>query len=307
MNTNFQSDPAKINERIRYQAEQHPLVQRKGFKTVEDYCNHLMYQKAYEVLFSRVSGKLVLDLGCNDGFGSSLLASRAGEVVGVDVSAKSLKEAAAQYGSRSLHFMPVDGISLPFRDATFDFVVSFQVIEHISDYDAYLSEIRRVLRPGGSAVFTTPNAKIRLDPGMRPWNALHVKEFAASELEALLRKWFPSVTLSGLFGTPDIYKIEFDRVQAHLAKARRANTRMVPPGWVIRAAAIDAVKRILPDSIVENLRATARRSHVDVSNDREETGAPSLVDSFPYSTANLFYRADNIDQSLGLMATCSID
>jgi SAM-dependent methyltransferase len=71
-------------------------------------------------------GKRVLDLGCNDGYGSSLLASGGIAVVGVDVSTKSLREAAAAYRMPSLRFVPVDGIKLPFRDDAFDMVVSFK-------------------------------------------------------------------------------------------------------------------------------------------------------------------------------------
>jgi hypothetical protein len=48
MTNHSQPQATSIDELIRIQAELHPLVQRRGFKTVEDYCNHLMYQKAYE-------------------------------------------------------------------------------------------------------------------------------------------------------------------------------------------------------------------------------------------------------------------
>jgi len=295
-----------IDELIRFQADAHPLVKRRGFETVEDYCNHLMYQKAYEDALPIARGKRVLDLGCNDGYGSALLASAGIEVVGVDVSTKSLSEAAATYQMPSLSFVPVDGVTLPFPDAVFDMVVSFQVIEHVADYDAYLSEIRRVLRPRGVAIFTTPNARIRLDPGMRPWNAMHVKEFSAEELENLLKRWFPSVSISGLFGTPGIYEIEFKRVQGHLAKARRDRDRVIPPAWVIRAKVIDTIKMVMPEGMVKAARAMLRRPSAPSHPETGKTlGRTKSDDAFPFSTGDLFYRTDSPDRSLGLMATCT--
>jgi ubiquinone/menaquinone biosynthesis C-methylase UbiE len=294
-----------IEELIRIQAEKHPLVQRRGFKTVADYCNHLMYQKAYEDVAQITRGKRVLDLGCNDGFGSALLAGSGGDVVGVDVSTKSLREAAERYRTSSVRFVPVDGIHLPFQDHSFDVVTSFQVIEHVADYDAYLSEIRRVLRPQGAALFTTPNAKIRLDPGMPPWNALHVREFSALELEALLKKWFPSVTISGLFGTPEIYAIEFNRVQEHLAKARRSHNRLIPEWWVIRAKILDAVKSVVPARLIGVLRTMLLRTSPPAQPKIDD--APSHDHSARFSTRDLFYDTNDLDRSLGLMASCKLD
>jgi 2-polyprenyl-3-methyl-5-hydroxy-6-metoxy-1,4-benzoquinol methylase len=60
---------------------------------------------------------------------------------------------------------PVDHVEpgrLPYRDAHFDCVVSIDVLEHLEDASAFLGELRRVLRPGGTAVVTVPNG----DPGL---------------------------------------------------------------------------------------------------------------------------------------------
>lgn len=99
--------------------------------------------------------------------------------------------------------------------------MSFQVIEHIANAGAYLSEIARVLRSDGVALFTTPNAAIRLDPGMKPWNEFHVREYLAEELSALLRATFPGVAVRGLFAADELYRTEFERCQKVLTSMRK--------------------------------------------------------------------------------------
>lgn len=84
---------------------------------------------------------------------------------------------------------------LPFRDASFDWVISFQVIEHIRDDRAFVAEIHRVLRPGGRFLVTTPNAPMSLT--RNPW---HVREYTPEELRQLLLGPFSEVEALGVFG-----------------------------------------------------------------------------------------------------------
>jgi SAM-dependent methyltransferase len=177
---------------VKFQAQHHPLVTTSGFQSLEEYCLYLIHLKAYHEVADLARQRVVLDLGCNAGYGSALLATQATTVVGVVVSARALNEAQC-IRTNGLHFVLVDGVSLPFADRQFDLVTSFQVIEHIRDYQTYLSEIQRVLAPGGIVVFATPNAALRLDRGMPPWNQFHVREFTASELHSLLQMYFPHV------------------------------------------------------------------------------------------------------------------
>ena len=72
---------------------------------------------------------------------------------------------------------------LEFPEASFDCVISFQVIEHIRDDRQFVREIHRVLRPGGRFIVTTPNAPMSLT--RNPW---HVREYTADELRQAPRK-----------------------------------------------------------------------------------------------------------------------
>ncbi len=142
----------------------------------------LIHRKAYSRAAELARGREVLDLGCNNGAGTALIAQAARRVRGVDVSPRAIASARRKYRSSGIEFHRVDGAAPQFPDRSFDMVTSFQVIEHVLDVAAYLAEVRRVLRPAGIALLTTPNRVIRLDPGMKPWNRFHVTEYTASGL-----------------------------------------------------------------------------------------------------------------------------
>lgn len=94
-----------------------------------------------------------LDLGCGDGrLTAELLA---GELTAADVSPVALDRARERLPqARFVEIRPDAG--LPFADSSFDLVVCVETIEHVRDIQRFLSEIRRVLRPGGRLALTTP-------------------------------------------------------------------------------------------------------------------------------------------------------
>ncbi len=161
-------------EMIRLQAEKHNLVDTNAFRSREEFVLHLIHSFAYVQVSGFVNEKKVLDLGCNTGYGTGILAGVAKNVVGVDVSERAISTAKKRYRHPGIAFCLTDGKRLPFENSAFDVIVSCQVIEHTVNDDLYLGELKRVLSPAGMAVFTTPNALLRLDPGMRPWNPFHV-------------------------------------------------------------------------------------------------------------------------------------
>jgi SAM-dependent methyltransferase len=82
-------------------------------------------------------------------------------------------------------------------DNSFDFAVTFQVIEHIKDDIAFVNEIYRVLKPGGMLLLSTPNRPMSLT--RNPW---HIREYTAAELSAVVGKKFQKVEVKGVFGSP---------------------------------------------------------------------------------------------------------
>lgn len=100
-----------------------------------------------------ISGKRILDVGCAAGFISRKLVEK-NEIYGVDISAEPLKYA-AKMGIKTKQWDIQKG--LPFDSGFFAVVIATEVLEHIFDTDALLSEIRRVLKEDGILVLTVPN------------------------------------------------------------------------------------------------------------------------------------------------------
>lgn len=144
----------------------------------------------YCVVAPLARGKRVLDAACGEGYGSSLLARQARSVVGVDVSAAAIAHAQSRYGADNLRFSQDSCAALPFDSASFELVVSFETIEHLSAQTEMLAELRRVLTPDGVLIISSPNAPV-YSPDGDAHNEFHVKELTRDELQALLQPGFP--------------------------------------------------------------------------------------------------------------------
>ncbi len=151
----------------------------------------------YATLFAK--GKVVLDIACGEGYGSHLLAQSARNVVGVDISAEAINHAASTYVRKNLEFKVGSLESIPIEgEALFDGVISFESIEHIDEEQqhAFMREAKRILKPGGFLLISTPNRLAYSDiPACD--NEFHVKEFYINEFRSFLEAYFKQVRLIG--------------------------------------------------------------------------------------------------------------
>jgi ubiquinone/menaquinone biosynthesis C-methylase UbiE len=146
--------------------------------------NHLGYRPA------------VLDIGCGAGYGTAALAEAAISVDGIDLAPDAIAYARSHYPNPASRFVAASATALPFADASFDLITAFEVIEHLQDGDQLLAEARRVLRPGGVLLVSTPNttyyAETRAQQGPNPY---HLHEFDAVEFRMAVAKVFPQCVL----------------------------------------------------------------------------------------------------------------
>lgn len=141
-------------------------------------------------------GKDVLDIASGEGYGSAHLARVARSVVGVDISPDAIRHASRTYRRTNLNYVAGNCQSIPLTQHSVDVVVSFETIEHIENHRAMLSEIKRVLRPGGLLIMSSPDKEEYSDvPGFA--NSFHVSELYAEEFRALLAEYFINVETVG--------------------------------------------------------------------------------------------------------------
>ena len=135
----------------------------------------------------------VLDVACGEGYGSALLAQVADKVVGVDISADVIGHAKARYREqRNVEFLQGSCEELPLADDSVDLAVSFETIEHIETQEQFVRELKRVLKPGGLQVMSSPNKRLYSDA--RDYhNEFHVRELYRDEFGQLLSSEFPNI------------------------------------------------------------------------------------------------------------------
>lgn len=151
----------------------------------------------YQYVSHLVSGNL-LEIGCGTGRGVAVLADKISSYTGVDKNEALLNQLSQLYPD----FKFIDMFLPPLKDIpsdTFDFVITFQVIEHIENDDYFLKEAARVLKPGGKLYLTTVNKVFSLT--RNPW---HVREYLADELANLMKKHFSEVETLGVHGNEKV-------------------------------------------------------------------------------------------------------
>jgi len=153
--------------------------------------------------------KNILDIGCHDGTFLSLVENQNNNFFGLDASDWAVEQCKKKNIDIRQYFFD-DKSPLPYEDNFFDFVVSGEIIEHIYDTDFFLEEIKRVLKPQGKLLISTPNLAslgrraflffgvsplIELSPN-EPESVGHIRYFTFKTLKNLLKKHGFKIILS---------------------------------------------------------------------------------------------------------------
>lgn len=189
-------------------------IRPDNFQSTEDYILWLRHLFAYTFVEKKIlNDHIVLEVGCGEGYGTSIISKNSFKTIGLDVDKKTILHATKRYKTTKCIFKHYDGVNIPYCDNTFDVIISFQVIEHIEADINFISEIYRVLKKNGLFFVTTPNKTYRLKPNQKPWNRYHKREYDSGQLKKVLLNDFSDIKVYGIKGCTEIQKIENDRIK----------------------------------------------------------------------------------------------
>lgn len=152
---------------------------------------------AYEFAASFVKDNVCADIGCADGYGTQYLAQFAKTITGVDYSEATLEAARKKHADKTnLTFISAKVPPLPFEDNSLDVVTAFQFIEHIHNRKGFIQDVKRVLKPGGVFLCSTPNNKMSIAR-----NPFHVHEYTFDEIKQEVAAVFSNFDLRGVQGS----------------------------------------------------------------------------------------------------------
>ena len=184
---------------------------------------------AYKEASKLISGT-VLEIGCGEGYGISELVEFSKKYIGVDKFDTYISEDIKKNNDIVFHKMEIPPL-LNTEANSIDFVVTFQVIEHIQDDHYFLKEIFRVLKPGGKLLLTTPNKLMSLS--RNPW---HIREYTPFEMKDVLRKYFVKSEVKGVYGN-DIVMEYYQKNKESVKKITRYdifNLQYLLPRWALQ-------------------------------------------------------------------------
>ena len=149
----------------------------------------------YKFAKAFIKNKKVLDIACGVGYGSEILKENAKEIYGGDISKEAIEFAKENYPG--INFSVMDATKIPFKDNSFDAIVSFETIEHFKEYKQFIKEVERVLKKGGLFICSSPNKDITSPFRKKPGNPFHTQEFKVEEFKTMMENSFKNIKIFG--------------------------------------------------------------------------------------------------------------
>ena len=208
---------------------------------------------AYHYAAGLVSGD-VLEIGTGMGYGIDVIAPSATSYTTIDKSCA--YDASLPENAR---FQQMEVPPIGFADESFDYVISFQVIEHIKRDKDFVKEVSRVLRKGGKFIVSTPNAPMSLT--RNPW---HIREYTEQQLRDLLAADFSSIEAYGVNGN--------EKIMQYYEQNRRSVERIMRfdildlqhrlPRWILQIP-YDVMNRLNRRRLLESNNELTRSIKMD--------------------------------------------
>ena len=214
-----------------------PDVEFTGERTVPGKTVEALFrehEERYVFAGQYVAGKDVLDVACGTGVGTSFLREAgARRLWGFDIDSDAIAFAKARYGD--CEFVQSDASDLCLPDSSVDVVVSFETLEHLKDQGRFLAECRRVLRPGGLLICSTPNLRISQ---WGKYNPFHVREMLPMEFQTLV---------GGVFATVQLFAQRNRAYLPYIGRKSMANIleQLGLKSWILRILRREEMKEVL--------------------------------------------------------------
>lgn len=157
--------------------------QDRFFGLFKSRCKQYLYDR-YSFCNGYISGKIVLDVPCGTGWGTSLLKGYT-EVYGLDVSKEAIDYAADHFPG---NYVVGDMTKMPYAEDKFEVVICLEGFEHITFLEGqkFIKEAKRILVPGGKLIMSVPLLQNR----MNSRNPYHLCEYYEPELKEILEREF---------------------------------------------------------------------------------------------------------------------
>jgi SAM-dependent methyltransferase len=173
----------------------HPVASPGFFADLEQYHFEKLHHLLTLVPFDQYRGREVLEVGCGAGTDLIRFARHGAVVTGVDIASSAVALARTNFGLEHLRANLVvgDGEALPFGQRRFDLVYAHGVVQYTSDGRRLVEECRRVLKPGGQAIFQVYNRiswlnamSLVADVGLEHKDAPVLRKYSIGEFRSLL-------------------------------------------------------------------------------------------------------------------------
>lgn len=139
----------------------------------------------------------ILDCASGAGYGSYLIAKtkKNAYVTGLEIDQDVYDYSKKKFRLKNLKFVREDIYKTKLKKGSFDYIISFETIEHVNDQQGLIKIFHDLLKPGGTLIISTPNRRL-VSPGLKkPLNTYHLREYLADEYGSHLREEFKKVEL----------------------------------------------------------------------------------------------------------------